>query len=59
MAKAVAVLVLFLNALGPVTGIKLDGNGYTDVLVAINPAVPQSEELINQIQVSIHTYLSS
>ncbi|KAI4882946.1 hypothetical protein NFI96_015881, partial [Prochilodus magdalenae] len=52
MAKVVAVVVvlLLLNALGPVTGIKLDGNGYTDILIAINPAVPESKELINQIE---------
>ena len=57
MAKAVAVVVLLLlNALGPVTGIRLDGNGYTDILIAINPAVPENEELINQIKVFIHRY---
>ncbi|XP_036412453.1 calcium-activated chloride channel regulator 1-like [Colossoma macropomum] len=50
MAKVFAVVLLLLNALGPNTGIKLDGNGYTDILIAINPAVPQNEEIINQIK---------
>ncbi|XP_036413623.1 calcium-activated chloride channel regulator 4A-like isoform X1 [Colossoma macropomum] len=45
-----AVVLLLLNALGQNTGIKLDGNGYTDIVVAINPAVPQNEEIINQIK---------
>ncbi|KAI4871510.1 hypothetical protein NFI96_029132 [Prochilodus magdalenae] len=50
MAVAVVVVLLLLNALGPVTGIRLDGNGYTDILIAINPAVPENKELINQIE---------
>ncbi|KAL7825311.1 hypothetical protein AOLI_G00325180 [Acnodon oligacanthus] len=50
MAKLFAVVLLLLNALGPNTGIKLDGNGYTDILIAINPAVPQNDEIINQIK---------
>ncbi|XP_053362895.1 calcium-activated chloride channel regulator 1-like [Clarias gariepinus] len=44
------VLLLFLSALGPVTSIGLDENGYTDVLVVISPAVPENEELLNQIK---------
>ena len=61
MAKMVAVVVvlLLLDALGPVTGIRLDGNGYTDILIAINPAVPENANLINQIKVFIHTYFNS
>ncbi|KAL7825206.1 hypothetical protein AOLI_G00324130 [Acnodon oligacanthus] len=50
MAKLFAVVLLLLDALGPNTGIKLDGNGYTDILIAINPAVPQNDEIINQIK---------
>ncbi|XP_046718340.1 calcium-activated chloride channel regulator 1-like [Silurus meridionalis] len=50
MAKMLVVLLLFLSALGPVTTIKLDGNGYTDILIVINPAVPENGELINQIK---------
>ena len=58
MAKAFAVVLLLLNALGPNTGIKLDGNGYTDILVAINPAVAQNDEIINQIKVfNLFTYI--
>uniref|UniRef100_A0AAR2L4W9 VWFA domain-containing protein n=1 Tax=Pygocentrus nattereri TaxID=42514 RepID=A0AAR2L4W9_PYGNA len=53
MAKAFAVMLLLFNALGLNTGIKLDGNGYTDILVAINPAVPQNENIINQIKAMI------
>ncbi|KAL6471817.1 hypothetical protein MHYP_G00204670 [Metynnis hypsauchen] len=55
MAKAFAVVLLLLNALGPITGIKLDGNGYSDILIAINPAVPQNDEIINQIKEMITT----
>ncbi|KAL6471829.1 hypothetical protein MHYP_G00204790 [Metynnis hypsauchen] len=55
MAKAFVVVLLLLNALGPVTGIKLDGNGYTDILIAINPAVPQNDKIINQIKEMITT----
>ncbi|XP_036412467.1 calcium-activated chloride channel regulator 4A-like [Colossoma macropomum] len=50
MAKLFAVVLLVLNALGPNTGIKLDGNVYTDILIAINPAVPQNDEIITQIE---------
>ncbi|XP_036413642.1 calcium-activated chloride channel regulator 1-like [Colossoma macropomum] len=53
MAKAFAVVLLLFNALGPNTGIRLDGNGYTDILVAINPAVPQNENIIKQIKAMI------
>ncbi|XP_060799224.1 calcium-activated chloride channel regulator 1-like [Neoarius graeffei] len=42
-----AVLV-FLSALGPVIAIRLDGNGYTDILIVINPQVQENEELIHQ-----------
>ncbi|XP_046718336.1 calcium-activated chloride channel regulator 1-like [Silurus meridionalis] len=50
MVKMLAVVVLFLFALKSATTIRLDGNGYTDILVVINPAVPENEELLNQIK---------
>ncbi|XP_072546820.1 calcium-activated chloride channel regulator 1-like [Salminus brasiliensis] len=50
MAKVFTVVFLLLNALGLAVGIKLDGNGYTDILIAINPAVPENKELITQIK---------
>ncbi|MCJ8739747.1 hypothetical protein PDJAM_G00050730, partial [Pangasius djambal] len=45
-----AIVLLFLSALGPVTTIKLEGNGYTDILLVINPSVPENESIINQIK---------
>uniref|UniRef100_W5KJP6 VWFA domain-containing protein n=1 Tax=Astyanax mexicanus TaxID=7994 RepID=W5KJP6_ASTMX len=53
MVRVVAVVLLVLSALGAAIGIKLDGNGYTDLLIAINPAVPQNDELINRIKIMI------
>ncbi|XP_049323310.1 calcium-activated chloride channel regulator 1 [Astyanax mexicanus] len=53
MVRVVAVVSLVLSALGAAIGIKLDGNGYTDLLIAINPAVPQNNELINRIKTMI------
>ncbi|KAI5098681.1 epithelial chloride channel protein-like isoform X2 [Silurus meridionalis] len=50
MVKMLAVVVLFLFALKSATTIRLDGNGYTDILVVINPTVPENEELLNQIK---------
>ncbi|XP_053363968.1 calcium-activated chloride channel regulator 1-like [Clarias gariepinus] len=50
MELVLSVFVLCLSALGPVTTIRLDGNGYTDILIVISPAVPENEELINQIK---------
>uniref|UniRef100_A0A4W5RCX7 VWFA domain-containing protein n=1 Tax=Hucho hucho TaxID=62062 RepID=A0A4W5RCX7_9TELE len=48
-SKAVAVLLLvFLQ--GSAFGIKLTGNGYTDILIAINPKVPEDPVLITQIE---------
>ncbi|KAF5888633.1 epithelial chloride channel -like protein, partial [Clarias magur] len=49
------VVLLFLSALGPVSTIRLDGNGYSDILVVISPNVPENEEIINQIKVMIET----
>uniref|UniRef100_A0A8C7V3P5 Chloride channel accessory 1 n=1 Tax=Oncorhynchus mykiss TaxID=8022 RepID=A0A8C7V3P5_ONCMY len=48
-SEAVAVLLLvFLS--GSTFGIKLEGNGYTDVLIAINPVVPENPLLIERIK---------
>uniref|UniRef100_A0A674CLA2 Chloride channel accessory 2 n=1 Tax=Salmo trutta TaxID=8032 RepID=A0A674CLA2_SALTR len=48
-SEAVAVLLLvFLS--GSTFGIKLEGNGYTDVLIAINPVVPENPLLIKRIK---------
>ncbi|XP_058240885.1 calcium-activated chloride channel regulator 1-like isoform X2 [Hemibagrus wyckioides] len=45
-----AVVLLFLSGLGPVTAIRLDGNGYTDILTVISPSVPENDDIINQIK---------
>ncbi|XP_058268995.1 calcium-activated chloride channel regulator 1-like isoform X1 [Hemibagrus wyckioides] len=50
MVKMLAVVLLFLSGLGPVTTIRLDGNGYTDILIVISPSVPENEDIINQIK---------
>ncbi|XP_046718337.1 calcium-activated chloride channel regulator 1-like isoform X1 [Silurus meridionalis] len=42
------VVLLFVSLLRPFTSIRLDGNGYTDILIVINPAVPENEDIINQ-----------
>lgn len=51
------VVLLILSALGPATTIKLDGNGYTDILVVISPSVQENEALINQTKVFIYLLL--
>ncbi|XP_036375540.1 calcium-activated chloride channel regulator 1-like [Megalops cyprinoides] len=43
-----SAVVVYL--LASVSGIKLDGNGYTDVLFAISPAVPENSQLIERIK---------
>lgn len=50
-AKMFVAALLLLIALRPVTSIRLDGNGYTDILIVISPAVPENEDIINQIKV--------
>ncbi|XP_066534181.1 calcium-activated chloride channel regulator 4A-like [Hoplias malabaricus] len=50
MAKIFALVFLLLITLGMISGIRLDGNGYTDIIIAINPAVPDNEALIDQIK---------
>lgn len=57
MVKMQFAVLLFLSALGPVTTIRLDGNGYTDILIVISPTVPESEELINQTKVFIYSFV--
>uniref|UniRef100_A0A674CE37 Chloride channel accessory 2 n=1 Tax=Salmo trutta TaxID=8032 RepID=A0A674CE37_SALTR len=42
------LLLVFLS--GSTFGIKLEGNGYTDVLIAINPVVPENPLLIKRIK---------
>ncbi len=39
------------------TGIKLDGNGYVDVVIAISSKVPQDDTLIDKIKVNIYIYI--
>ncbi|CDQ98274.1 unnamed protein product [Oncorhynchus mykiss] len=48
-SEAVAVLLLVFLP-GSTFGIKLEGNGYTDVLIAINPVVPENPLLIERIK---------
>ncbi|XP_055717603.1 calcium-activated chloride channel regulator 1-like [Salvelinus fontinalis] len=50
MASKVAVVLLLVYLSGSTFGIKLTGNGYTDILIAINPKVPEDPVLITQIQ---------
>ncbi|KAG7487744.1 hypothetical protein MATL_G00026730 [Megalops atlanticus] len=47
-SRAFAFLIIYL--LGSASGIKLDGNGYTNILFAINPAVPEDTQLIERIK---------
>uniref|UniRef100_A0A672Q8I8 Calcium-activated chloride channel N-terminal domain-containing protein n=1 Tax=Sinocyclocheilus grahami TaxID=75366 RepID=A0A672Q8I8_SINGR len=39
------------------TGIKLDGNGYVDVIIAIGSKVPQDDRLIDKIKVNMLFFL--
>ncbi len=38
------------------TGIKLDGNGYVDVVIAISSKVPQDNRLIDKIKVNMYLF---
>ncbi len=38
------------------SGIKLDGNGYVDVIIAIGSRVPQDDMLIDKIKVNYYYY---
>ncbi|KAI5625501.1 hypothetical protein C0J50_15047 [Silurus asotus] len=46
------------HLLRPLTSIRLDGNGYTDILIVINPAVPENEDIINQTKRRDMGYIS-
>ncbi|XP_071200536.1 calcium-activated chloride channel regulator 1-like [Salvelinus alpinus] len=50
MASKAAAVLLLVYLSGSTFGIKLTGNGYTDILIAINPKVPEDPVLITQIQ---------
>uniref|UniRef100_A0A671N2C0 Calcium-activated chloride channel N-terminal domain-containing protein n=1 Tax=Sinocyclocheilus anshuiensis TaxID=1608454 RepID=A0A671N2C0_9TELE len=39
------------------TGIKLDGNGYIDVIIAIGSRVPQDDMLIDKIKVNMYFFV--
>ncbi len=39
------------------TGIKLDGNGYIDVVIAISSKVPQDDTLVDKIKVKFIYFL--
>lgn len=51
MASKAAAVLLLVYLSGSTFGIKLTGNGYTDILIAINPVVPEDPVLITQIEV--------
>ncbi len=38
------------------TGIKLDGNGYVDVVISISSKVPQDDTLIDKIKVNMFVF---
>uniref|UniRef100_A0A8C8HG37 VWFA domain-containing protein n=1 Tax=Oncorhynchus tshawytscha TaxID=74940 RepID=A0A8C8HG37_ONCTS len=50
MASKAASVLLLVYLSGSTFGIKLTGNGYTDILIAINPEVPEDPVLITQIE---------
>ncbi|XP_045544658.1 calcium-activated chloride channel regulator 4 [Salmo salar] len=50
MASEAVVVLLLVFLSGSTFGIKLEGNGYTDVLIAINPVVPENPLLIKRIK---------
>ncbi|XP_071200537.1 calcium-activated chloride channel regulator 1-like [Salvelinus alpinus] len=50
MASEAVPVLLLVFLLGSTFGIKLEGNGYTDVLIAINPVVPENPLLIERIK---------
>ncbi|XP_062308217.1 calcium-activated chloride channel regulator 3A-1-like [Osmerus eperlanus] len=50
MASKVAVVLIMLYLSGFTCGIRLDGNGYTDILIAINPAVTEDPLLLERIK---------
>ncbi|XP_067086271.1 calcium-activated chloride channel regulator 3A-1-like [Osmerus mordax] len=50
MASKVAVVLVMFYLSGFTCGIRLDGNGYTDILIAINPAVTEDPLLLERIK---------
>ncbi|XP_067086441.1 calcium-activated chloride channel regulator 3A-1-like [Osmerus mordax] len=50
MASKVVVVLVMLYLSGFTCGIRLDGNGYTDILIAINPAVTEDPLLLERIK---------
>lgn len=56
--SSVFILVLhFLEGALSDSLIKLNNNGYEDIVIAIDPSVPEDEALIQQIKVSSKWYL--
>ncbi len=49
-------VLLWMLLLSTSTGIKLDGNGYVDVMIAIGSKVPQDDRLIDKIKVNRFYY---
>ena len=47
-----AVVLLALVQHSYATGIKLSKNGYEGVVIAINPAVPQDQKIIQDLKVN-------
>uniref|UniRef100_A0A8C1D8A1 Chloride channel accessory 1 n=1 Tax=Cyprinus carpio carpio TaxID=630221 RepID=A0A8C1D8A1_CYPCA len=50
MDSTVMVVLLWILLPSTTTGIKLDGNGYVDVIIAISSRVPQDDTLIDKIK---------
>jgi len=50
-------VLLWMLLLSTSTGIKLDGNGYVDVTIAISSKVPQDNTLIDKIKVNIYFFV--
>lgn len=53
-SRTVFVLSLMLLSYTS-TGIKLDGNGYVDIVIAISSDVPEDYMLIDKIKVNMHS----
>ncbi|XP_046905997.1 calcium-activated chloride channel regulator 4-like [Hypomesus transpacificus] len=53
MASKVVVVLVMLYLSGFTCGIRLDENGYTDILIAINPAVTEDPLLLERIKETV------
>uniref|UniRef100_A0A8C1YAB4 Calcium-activated chloride channel N-terminal domain-containing protein n=1 Tax=Cyprinus carpio TaxID=7962 RepID=A0A8C1YAB4_CYPCA len=53
MDSRMVFVLLWMLLLSTSTGIKLDGNGYVDVVIAISSNVPQDNRLIDKIKVNM------